>query len=222
MRYEDEGEQEVHQERGVTKHTVDRDWSKHEGIRFHCSSCGKKNVEHYLRLGNCQNGKYKTAESRKEYAKKNNGTFCYLEGKSKTCEPCLQLKRENTKKFGRKTKARLADERDTLRAIIARLDPNYQPLNKAEANALGIKWKEEKEEKKEIKKEPKEEPVEIKKEPEEEAQPAPAPPSPKPKHKVPIYKIYKSREEAVKAQQAMNKKSKGKKKLLIMDEEIEN
>ena len=145
MRYEDEDEQEAYQEDGVTKHTVDRTWSKYEGTRFHCSTCGKKNVNHYLRLG-CHHKKYKTEEARKEYAKKNHGTYCYLEGKSKTCEPCLQLKRENTKKFGRKTKKQLADERNTLRAIIARLQPDYKPQNKAEANALGIKWKEEKKE----------------------------------------------------------------------------
>lgn len=154
MKYEDDYEKEADVERGVTRHTADRDYGTHEGTRFHCSSCGKKNVNHYLRLGTAgHRTKYKTAEARKEYAKKNPGTFCYLEGKSKTCEPCLQVKRENTKKFGRKTKKQLADERDTLRAIIARLQPDYQPQTKAEADALGIKWKEEKKE--EIKEKPK-------------------------------------------------------------------
>jgi hypothetical protein len=149
-----EGEHEEYVEQGVTKHTVDRTWDKKKGTRFHCSSCGKKNVEHYKTLS----GGLKTVEERKEYAKKNSGSYCYLEGKSKTCEPCLKLKRENSKKFGRKTKTQLADERTTLIAIIARLDPNYIPQNIKEAKALGVPWKKEKEEEPIIKEEP-EEPV---------------------------------------------------------------
>ena len=145
-----EGEHEEYAEEGVTKHTVDRTWDKRKGTRFHCSTCGKKNVEHYKTMS----GGLKTLEERKEYAKKNSGTYCYLEGKSKTCEPCLKLKRENSKKFGRKTKTQLADERTTLIEIIARLDPNYIPQNIKEAQALGVPWKKEKEEEPIIKEEP--------------------------------------------------------------------
>jgi len=203
MKYDDEYDMECDQERGVTKHTVDRDWGKDEGTRFHCSSCGKKNVNHYLKLANCRDGKYKTAESRKEYAKKNPGMYCYLDGKSKTCAPCLEVKRQNAKAFGRKTKKQLADEKKILRDIILRMDPFYKPENKAEADALGIKWKEEKKE--------------------AEAAPAPAPAT-MPRMRIADgvkVVVYKTQEEARAAQKKVNKKSRGRKKLLIMDDEIE-
>ena len=132
-------EKEIYDEEGVTKHTVERDYGTNQGTRFHCSSCGKKNTEHYLRTHGMKK-LYPTKEKRMEHAKKNPGIYCYLKDKSKTCEPCLKLKREQNKLFGRKTKTKLAEEKQTLKNIIMKLNPDYKPQTALEADALGIKW----------------------------------------------------------------------------------
>jgi len=141
IKIEDDAVAEAYDEDGVTPLTAERNWGKLNGIRFNCSTCGKKNVEHYLRLGfACK--QYKTLENRIKYAQQNSGSYCYLKGTSKTCEHCLEVRRKNQKLYGKKTKKQLAEEKQILIDIIKKNMPEYKPQSKTEADALGMKFSE--------------------------------------------------------------------------------
>lgn len=69
------------------------------GRRFVCSSCGRKNVNHYLRT--------LTTQARQEVLR-TDPRYCALGKGEKTCGKCLE-RRRNRPKSSRKTKAQLED-----------------------------------------------------------------------------------------------------------------